>query len=247
MKGEIKKLVLAVAIFTMMAPTIVPVAMAVESAEQVKIVGIDDIVKPKIVSYKDVKNGDIIATGKRNNSKEPCQVTFGMTITFGPDEHGTKSAVTKVDDKCNVIVSEKNESVKSVSSGGTVTPLISGQKYITEDYWMYGAGGTWDKLTEDTSSMTFGYDGSWAYAISGNGNCIPHYQTGWVNTYCSFWISPTSGDFTQNNVRGDFHWIANAYTHTLWTALDGRKSGSADCSHVYSGSIVSGTAYTCTV
>lgn len=225
----------------------VPAVMAVESTEQVKINGIDDIIELKIVSYNDVKKGDIIATGKRNNSEELCQATFGTTITFGPDEHGTKSIVTKVDDKCNIIVSEKNESIKSISSGGTVIPLSSGQKYINEDYWMYGYGGTWDKLTEDYSEMTFGYDGSQAWAISGYGNCIPHSSTGWVNTYCRAWIDPSSGDFTQYNVRGDFHWINNWYTHTLWTALDGRKSGSADCSSVYSGSIVSGTTQTCTV
>ncbi len=53
------------------------------------------------------------------------------------------------------------------------------------------------------------------------------------------------GDFTQFNVRGDFHWINNWYTHTLWTALDGKKSGLASCSYVYSGSIYAGPAVTC--
>ncbi len=240
-----KSVSFAITMLTVMAMIAVPVAMAVGSTEQIKVVGVDDIVKPKMVSYSDVKKGDIIATGKRNNSNESCQVTFGATIHFEPNEHGTKSMITKVDNKCNVIVSEKNESIESTSSA-IVTPLSS-QKYITEDYWMYGWGGTWDKLTEDTSSMTFGYDGSRAWAVSSNGNCIPHSSTGWVNTYCRAWIDPSSGDFTQNNVRGDFHWIDNTYSHTLWTALDGRKSGSADCSYVYSGSIVSGTAYTCTL
>ncbi len=120
------------AMLLIIAVMVVTAAMAVESTGQVKINGIDDIIKPKIVSYNDVKKGDIIATGKRNNSEELCQATFGTTITFGPDEHGTKSIVTKVDDKCNIIVSEKNESIKFISSGGTVTPLNS-QKYINED------------------------------------------------------------------------------------------------------------------
>ncbi|MDW7727714.1 MAG: hypothetical protein SCH70_11510 [Candidatus Methanoperedens sp.] len=136
-----------------------PSAMAVESTEQVKINGIDDIIKPKIVSYNDVKKGDIIATGKRNNSKELCQVSFGMSIDFGEYENGSRSVLTKVDDNCNVIVAEKNESIKSIKlSSGTVTTQSSGQRFIKMDYWMYGKGGEWDKLTEDYSEMTFGYD-----------------------------------------------------------------------------------------
>lgn len=245
--NKIKRIQTGALLMTMllMATIIVPAAVAIESTEQIKIKGIDDVVKTKIVSYNDIKKGDIIATGKRNNSKDLCQVAFGTTITFGPDEHGTKSIVTKVDDNCNIIVSEKNESTESIasSSGAMITSL----KSINEDYWMYGYGGTWDKLTEDTSAMTFGYDGSSAWSISGSGNCIPHSLTGWVNTYCRAWIDPSSGDFTQYNVHGDFHWLNNYYTHDLWTALDGRKSGSADCSYTYSGSIVSGTTHTCTV
>lgn len=250
MKGKFKKLALVAAILIAMAPTIVPVAVAVEvnsSGEQIKDnqIGIDGIVKPKIVSYKDVKKGDIITTGERNNSKELCKVSFGMSIDFGPNEKGSKSVTTKVDDNCNVIVKEIKENTQSIESSGNA--VITSLKSISQDYWMYGYGGEWDKLTEDLSQMTFYYDGSTSSYSSGSGSCIPHSSTGWSNTYCRAWPAPTSGDVTTYNVRGDFEWINNLYQHTLWTTISGTKSGSTSCNYVYSGSIVSGTKSECTL
>lgn len=246
MKCGIKNLVSVVVILILMAQTIVPVAMAGEIAEQVKIVGIDDIVTPKLVDYKDVKKGDIIATGTRKNSSEPCEVTFGMTIYFGKDESGNRSMVTEVDNNCNIIVVDKNEKIKSTaSSASDVTTQRAGEKWISIDYWTYGLGGEWDKLTDDYNTITFSFDGSQAWTIEDGRDCWAKSSTDWVNTYCRAWNDPSSGDMTQYNVRADYHWLNNLYTHTLWTALAGYKSGTASCSYVYSGSVVLGPAVNC--
>ncbi len=83
--------------------------------------------KPKLVSFNDIKIGDIIATGKRSSPKEPCQVSFGIAHEFANGERGSKHVTTKVDENCNVIVVEKDENLHSSNNSTLHTPLLDKQ------------------------------------------------------------------------------------------------------------------------
>ncbi len=203
--------------------------------------------KPKSMSFNDIKIGDIIATGKRSSPKELCQVSFGIAHEFANGERGSKHVTTKVDENCNVIVVEKNESLQpssvSIGSATTLDPQHTTDAFI----YMYGYGGTADPLTERYAKMTFGYDGNSAWKVSGDDGACSWVPDGWVNTACTYYWNPTSGSSVYMQGEGDFHWWANSYQHSLYTAQTGTKSGGYSCNYWYTGSIVSGTTGWCDV
>lgn len=202
------------------------------------------VIEPELLPFKDIKVGDIITTGKRGNQGD-CVVSFGIKHEFGLEEIGIKNVRTIVDENCNVIVVEKNISLYTAKISDSSLGILSSQDTGYSYIFMYGLGGQWDKLTQRYTQMTWGWDGSSAWVISGSGWCKWSAGTGWSNTDCSHWYNPSSGDWVNMYGTGDFHWINNRYQHTLWTRVSGSKSGSFSCTYWYTGSIVRGTNGQC--
>lgn len=199
------------------------------------------IIEVNLKLFKNIKKGDILATGKRNSLNEPCQASFGIISEFSFEERGSKSIQTIVDQNCNVIVVDKNENLFSaVLSTPALVNQDTGYSYI----FMYGYGGLWDKLSEVYSQMTWAWNGNLAWRVGENGWCKWSAGTGWSNTECIYWYDPYSGDWVKKFGRGSFQWISN-YNHTLYTPIFGSKTGVLNCYYYFSGSIVSGTNGSC--
>lgn len=201
---------------------------------------VQQIIYQKTLPFQDIKKGDVITTGKRNSPNDLCQVSFRITTEFGPGGKGSKSIRTIVDNNCNVVVVEKNESQPKTASTDPQTNAAT-------DIYMYGWGGTSDKLTERYSQMTFGWDGNSAWKISGDDGYCWWLPDGWSNTACTYYWNPSSGNSVNLYGEGDFHYLLGSWTHSLLTTTSGKKDGSVSCTYGYTGSIVEGVVGSCNV
>lgn len=149
--------------------------------------------------------------------------------------------------------------LKSIGSSdiksSTMTP--SSTKTSEQLVYMYGYGGTADKLTKKTGKLTFTYNGSSATITSQSGTCqgskILTWQ--WVVDGCfNTDIEYGPADIVFREGRGDYLCKPqdsfpcdtsepNGYYHKLFDNEDGHKDGVSHCVFWYNGTIVSGVKH----
>lgn len=195
--------------------------------------------------------GQVVAYGTPTNlnGQSACNfATIGVTI---PALSGhVRSLDLRANSQCQLTVYSKFDN--STNNSPAYSPLSCNQNCysisVKNDFWMYGYGGTGDKLTETVNTVGFTINpGSYAQIYSSNAYCSWHSGTGWVNDACYDDQVVNQGNPASYEFQGNFHWsINNGYYHELHNQIRAYDDGSSQCGYYWSGSIVAGVTNTCT-
>jgi hypothetical protein len=190
------------------------------------------------LNWSNLTVGEIIAHGTEigtNKGHTVCSfdtVQIATTVTKGV----SRTLDLRTDDNCNLVVYGKGES-------NTVGVLSPGNPGYYNYVWMYGYGGSSDKLTSVNGSAHYSVSGSTVTIASPyNENCWWHASTGWANTLCTPDSITWSGNPATSGGHGNFHWTTDYY-HTLYNTESLSVSGSTvtlTCVDSYNGVIVFG-------
>jgi len=199
--------------------------------------------KSKAIDGEKLKVGDVVTIGTKTG--DLCDYPeFGIAIKGKPGK--AVSIDLRSNPACHLIVHKKSEEPSSGESEESAQALSRTARNWT---WMYGWGGTWDKLTQVFQLMTFEYyilSGGNRYAriTSRSGSCWTSF-TGWSIDACySGSYTPGLALYVSSYWMGNFHWLINYY-HTLYNNITGDPYGNITCYGFFSGSIVSGVLYQC--
>jgi hypothetical protein len=200
------------------------------------------------LNWSNLNVGDIVAhgtlVGTTSQSNPICSFdTVQIATTAGLGVSRTLDLRT--DSKCDLIVHAKDQTT-GVTGAGPLSPSNPGYY----DYvWMYGFGGTGDKLTSVNGSANYSVSGSTVTIKSPYSEvCWWHSSTGWSNDDCNINSVTWSGNPATSSGYGDFDWQMGLYEHQLTNSESISVSGgtvSLSCVYGYSGSIVSGFSDTC--
>jgi len=153
-------------------------------------------------------------------------------------------------------VPEKS-SLDSMSKHGVLEQVTLATKTSEQHVFMYGYGGTWDKLTHKYGRLTFSYDGQSAAISSQSGSCqgskpLPWYE--WVVDQCVLEsVNYGPSGVVWRTGRGDYHCDPSGtfpcslsdpdgYYHNLYDREDGHSDGTSHCSYWWSGTIAAGVS-----
>lgn len=200
-------------------------------------------------------NGDAQWVGVEINSK--CQVVVKARWN-GAFEHGPSEVVQPLRNLLALksqSVPETPESLSMAPSLQSTSSLATTCKTSYQNVYMYGYGGSADRLTTKSGTLNYCYNGSSVWITSQNGGCsgstLPTWR--WVVDRCrtiSTNYGPTSS-YVYRNGDGNYHCsptnvfpcnIPNpdGYYHTLSDGESAYPNGTSYCSYGYGGSIVLG-------
>jgi len=232
----------------------------------------------ELVDLDRAEVGDVVAQGAIG-AEGICIIDQFKFNIDAPGNGETSWSVIEFDEKCQILLAAKWDGLFQDGPEHIVNPepglhltsaldeiavkredfqiVTSGSKASSQEVFMYGGGGTSDKLTKITSSATFSWNDVYAWVSSGGETC-------WGNTFFSpnwWWdvdyCESTYGDGTPGDPGawfwgyGDFAcrptWVfpcsasnPDGYFHTLNNYLSSDQYGNASCTYWYSGNIVSG-------
>lgn len=123
----------------------------------------------------------------------------------------------------------------------------------TNHTWMYGYGGSLDKLTHKDGWMNFVYSlgPQWhEVRLTGIGHSCSGSITGWVNWDCPVDSVEVEGPgpSAYRHGWGEYWWILTSppsFIHSLFEGADADKYGNINCPFGYAGTIVLGVTRTC--
>ena len=227
--------------------------------------------------------GDIVVTGTRSEG-DICDFGAIKVQTTAPGQGKTQWLGIVLDTHCQAVVNAKWVGSLEEGPQDVVKPLLdllavasplvseqSGPDFVNKNemstsgvlatktseqhVFMYGYGGTWDKLTHKFGRITFSYNGQSATLSSQSGSCQgskPFSWYEWVVDGCFL----TSVNYGPSNIvwrtgRGDYHCeppgtfpcnLSNpdGYYHSLYDDEDGHADGTSHCTFWWSGTIVAG-------
>jgi len=235
------------------------------------------------INGDEVEVGDIIAIGVRGEDGT-CDFDTIEVRTTAPGQNETQWLGIILDPRCQAVVNAKWSGSVDNGPQEIVNPLMEllptasqlilekshtdtqneggasvagdrATKTSEQHVFMYGYGGTWDKLTHKYGKITFSYNGQSATIISQTGSCQgskPFSWYEWVVDGCYL----TSVNYGPSTVvwrtgRGNYHCdpsgsfpcnLSNpdGYYHSLYDDEDGHASGKSYCTFWWSGNIVAG-------
>lgn len=185
---------------------------------------------------------------------------------------GTSKAINlRVDVECNLIVADrvaefeqaarfrggellagpKDYRLRNIAAATLpVAPFRRTTSSIYNEVTMYGYGGEWDWLTRNDGYMSYEWWSEGAtHLLSYDTECSAHWITGWVNLSCDDdAFVQEYGDTVGRMGEGFYLWLANPslYSHSLYDMEFGGSWG-GDCYYSFSGGIVAGIYYICSV
>jgi len=158
-----------------------------------------------------------------------------------------------------IALQDPTSSVAAESVSSSSARLASGGcKTASQHAWMYGFGGSGDKLTSQDESIGFCWDQVEAWLTSGNGSChgsVPTPFWRWVVDSCT-WPSFNWGPSANGagaTLRGSYHCdppgqqpcaLGGGYVHQIYTKNTGYRTGGASCTYWFQGQGVAGSSHT---
>jgi len=238
---------------------------------------------PVEVNGDELAVGDIVATGIRGEGGD-CNIDAVKVRTTAPGQGKTQWLGIVLDTHCRVVVNAKWEGpltdgpvdviepllrilpvsptipekpqLDLMSRGGAsgLSALACSLKTSEQLVFMYGYGGTWDKLTRKTGKLTFCYDGVNATINSQSGTCQGSTPGSWswvVDACVTIDVRSGPAPIVWRTGRGDYHCnppsqfpcnipAQDGYYHSLYDSEDGHSNGTSHCSFWWTGVIVAG-------
>lgn len=225
-------------------------------------------------------NGDLAQVGAvaapgRARADGECQFDSPVHVrTTAPGQGTTKWVVLRVDQQCQLVVQAKwtgaltqgpvtvveplQRLLPTLQSTQSTAPgvLSSGTKTSQQYVYMYGGGGTADKLTSIEGRITFSWDGTNASISSGSESCGASDPPGghrWVVDSCGLQYQDGGPrDVVWRTSRGSYHCDPpgifpcnisepDGYYHNLYASEDGHgDTGLSHCDFWAEGYIVLG-------
>jgi hypothetical protein len=135
------------------------------------------------INRDDLEMGEVIFTGNFDRDGN-CKIDTFKIQTTAPGNSDNQSWLGIMLDavQCRALVNARWEGAIENGPSEVIDPLLSLQTLDSEQLvFMYGYGGTGDKLTRKTGKITFCYDGTNATITSQSGTCQgSNLGMGWI-------------------------------------------------------------------
>jgi hypothetical protein len=121
---------------------------------------------------------------------------------------------------------------------------------VENEVFMYGFGGSGDKLTQKFGILGYEYTGSSVVVNYANGWCYIPGNNGWIINSCTFDLGDSGpGSLVFRQGSGNYHWDpfywVPSYNHTLTDYEEAYDTGAGYCNLYFDGSIVLGVGMNC--
>jgi hypothetical protein len=238
---------------------------------------------PKQINADKLSVGEVVMTGIQEN--EGCKIEPFQINTTIPGNGDTQWVGVVINSKCQVVVkarwkgalehgpsevvqpllkllASESQSVPETTESMSMAPSLESTSLLAttcktsyQNVYMYGLGGSADRLTTKSGTLNYCYNGSSVWISSQNGGCsgstLPTWR--WVVDRCRT-ISTNSGPTTSKVYRngdGNYHCSptnvfpcnipsTDGYYHTLGDGESAYPNGTSNCSYGYGGTIVAG-------